>query len=90
MKKDIGVIIDCELSFNKHRAEKVNKFAKIIHIIRRSFMYPDEEIFVNLHKAFGKTTFGICQSDLGTQTTEANWQHRECSEDSNKAVTRVW
>ena len=50
-EKDIGVIIDCELSFDKHIAEKVNKTTKIVNIIRRSFMYLDEEIFLNLYKA---------------------------------------
>ena len=51
VEKDIGVIIDCELSFDKHIAEKVNKATKIVNIIRRSFMYLAEEIFLNLYKA---------------------------------------
>ena len=50
-EKYIRVIIDCELSFDKHIAEKVNKATKIVNIIRRSFMYLDEEIFLNLYKA---------------------------------------
>ena len=50
-EKDIGVIIDCELCFDKRIAEKVNKATKIVNIIRRPFMYLDEEIFLNLYKA---------------------------------------
>ena len=50
-EKDIGVIIDCDLSFDKHIAEKVNKATRIVNIIRRSFMYLDEESFLNLYKA---------------------------------------
>ena len=50
-EKDIGVIIDCDLSFDKHIAEKVNKAKRIVNIIRRSFMYLDEESFLNLYKA---------------------------------------
>ena len=50
-EKDIGVVIDCDLIFDKHIAEKMNKATKIVNIIRRSFMYLDEEIFLNLYKA---------------------------------------
>ena len=50
-EKDIGVIIDCDLSFDKHIAKKVNKATKIVNIIIRSFMYLGEEISLNLCKA---------------------------------------
>ena len=49
-EKDIEAIIDCDLSFDKHIAEKVNEATKIVNIIRRFFMYLDEEIFINLYK----------------------------------------
>ena len=51
VENEKDIIIDCELSFDKHIAEKVNKATKIVYVIRRSFMYLDEEIFLNLYKA---------------------------------------
>ena len=42
-EKDTGVIIECDLSFDKHIAEKVNKATKIVNIIRRSFLYLDKK-----------------------------------------------
>ena len=35
-EKDIGVVIDCDLSFDIHIAEKVNKATRLVNIIRRS------------------------------------------------------
>ena len=50
-EKDIGVVIDCDLSFDIHIAEKVNKATRLVNIIRRSFMYLDEESFLCLYKS---------------------------------------
>ena len=36
-----------------------------------AFMYLDEERFHYFIQAFGKTSFGIYQSDFGTQNSEA-------------------
>ena len=50
-EKDIGVVIDCDLSFDIHIAEKVNKATRLVNIIRKSFMYLDEESFLCLYKS---------------------------------------
>ena len=44
-EKDVGVIIDNKLSFDKHITEKVNKANSIVGIIRRTFEYLDIKTF---------------------------------------------
>jgi hypothetical protein len=50
-EKDIGVIIDDELKFSKHMSEKINKANKVMGIIRRTFIYLNEEMFKCLYKS---------------------------------------
>ena len=50
-EKDLGVTIDCDLSFEQHMIEKVNKANKMVGIIRRSFVCLDASIFSQLYKA---------------------------------------
>ena len=50
-EKDIGVIIDKDLTFSDHMNEKINKANRIIGLIRRSFTYLTEDIFLQLYKA---------------------------------------
>ena len=50
-EKDLGVIIDCELTFDLHIAEKVNKANMVLGIIRNSFPHLDKESFMCLYKA---------------------------------------
>ena len=38
-EKDIGVVIDNELTFEDHLNEKINKANSILGIIRRTFMH---------------------------------------------------
>ena len=44
-KKDIGVIIDHNISFEKHSNEKVNKANSVMGVIRRTFDYLDTTAF---------------------------------------------
>ena len=50
-EKDLGVIIDQDLTFEEHMAEKVKKANQKIGIIRRSFMHLDAQMFLQLYKA---------------------------------------
>ena len=54
-EKDIGVIIDSNLEFDKHVYFKVNKANSTMAVIRRSFQKLDEDTFVPLHKALVRT-----------------------------------
>ena len=44
-EKDIGVVIDDKLSFEKHISEKVNTANSIMGVIRRAFQYLDSTTF---------------------------------------------
>lgn len=47
-EKDLGVVLDTNLSFSGHLAEKINKANKIVGLIRRTFVALDESIFKSL------------------------------------------
>ena len=56
--KDIGVIMDSDLKFEKHISNsKIDTANKILGIIRRSFMYFGAEIFIPLYKAMVRSHF---------------------------------
>ena len=54
-EKDIGVVIDEELYFDKHICEKVNKANSIFAALRRSFRNLNADIFLPLYKTLVRT-----------------------------------
>ena len=50
-EKDIGVIIDSKLSFDKHISTKINKANRIMGLIRHTMEYLDKENFLMLYKS---------------------------------------
>ena len=48
-EKDLGVVIDNKLNFEKPIVEKVNKAYSIMRVIRRTFVYMDDKIFLILY-----------------------------------------
>ena len=48
-EKDVGVIIDENLSFEKHMVEKINKANSVLGAIRRSFQFLDNKTFKLLY-----------------------------------------
>ena len=50
-EKDMGVIIDEKLQFDKHTEVKANKANKVLGLLRRSFETLDKETLVWLFKA---------------------------------------
>ena len=50
-ERDLGVIIDQDLSFEPHMIAKINKANSVIGLIRRSFMHLDKEMFLTLYKS---------------------------------------
>ena len=54
-EKDIGVIIDSNLEFDKHVYFKVHKANSTMAVIRRSCQKLDEDMFVPLYKALVRT-----------------------------------
>ena len=49
-EKDLGVYIDCKLSFEEHIYEKIKKANKILAVIRRTFTKMNAGIFCQLFK----------------------------------------
>ena len=50
-EKDLGIIVDSDLSFDEHICSKVNKANQIMGLIRRSFAHLDPKSFVKLYTA---------------------------------------
>ena len=50
-EKDLGLIVDNNLKFEKHVTSKVNTANKVMGLIRRSFDFLDSEMFAKLFKA---------------------------------------
>ena len=50
-EKDLGVIFDKDLNFNKHIQACTSKANKMIGVIRRTFINIDKDIFTKLYKA---------------------------------------
>ena len=61
-EKDIGVYIDEHLTFETHIVTKVNKANSVMGIIRRSFTFLDEEMFVLLFRALVRPILEYAQS----------------------------
>ena len=51
-EKDLGVIVDMEMTFEEHMAAKVKKANGIMGLIRRTFSYLDGETFKKLYSSF--------------------------------------
>ena len=49
-EKDLGIFIDDKLSFDKHINYSINKANRVMGIVRKTFEYMDEEIFLQLYK----------------------------------------
>ena len=50
--KDLGVIIDSALSFDDHIQKVVSRANRLAGLVRRSFVFLDEDMFKRLFKAF--------------------------------------
>lgn len=50
-EKDLGVLFDRGLKFSNHIAACVNKANRMVGLIRRSFKYMDNKVFIQLYKA---------------------------------------
>src|SRR6267154_1898573 len=48
--KDLGVLFDCELTFEDHIYGKINVASKMLEIIRRNFVDLDKTSFILLYK----------------------------------------
>jgi len=53
--KDLGVIFDSELHFVQHCKEKIDTAHSYLGIIKRNFIYLDEDAFVMLYKSLERS-----------------------------------
>jgi hypothetical protein len=56
VEKDLGVFVDNGLSFKEHVAKSTAKANQVVGVIRRSFDYLTEDLFVQLYKSLVRPT----------------------------------
>jgi hypothetical protein len=61
-EKDIGVIIDSELTFENHLCEKVKKATSIFAVMRRTFKHLDTKSFLVIYKTLVRTHLDYASS----------------------------
>ena len=61
--KDIGVVVDKSLKFEKHINAKIETANKILGIIRRTYMFFNMGIFIPLYKALVRSHFDYAMSN---------------------------
>ena len=62
IEKDLGVLIDSDLSFEEHISKQVNKANSMLGVIRRSFDYLSPKIFCTLYSTFVRPHLEYAQS----------------------------
>ena len=59
-EKDLGIVLDKNLSFNEHVNQKVRKANSLLGLIKKSFVYMDEKVLVKLYKAIARPHLEYC------------------------------
>ena len=80
-EKDLGILVDKSLKFQKHINAQVLKANRMLGLIKRSFSYMDKEMFLTLYKSlvrphleYGSTVWSIIHKKEAI--TLANVQRR--------------
>jgi hypothetical protein len=60
--KDLGVIVDSELSFGNHIYDKINKAYQMLGIIKRNFCNINKEVFMLLYKGLVRSQLEYANS----------------------------
>lgn len=60
--KDLGVLVDRNLSFKDHILDKVNKAYSLLGIIKRNFTHIDKDTFLMLYKSMVRSQLEYANS----------------------------
>ena len=60
--KDLGVVIDDELSYHEQIMKCIQKAVAKLYMIKRSFTFMDEDTFLNLYRVFVRPILEYCQT----------------------------
>jgi hypothetical protein len=59
-ERDLGVIMESDLSFEQHMYNKINKANRIMAVIRRTYSYLDDDSFLLLYKGLVRPHLEYC------------------------------
>ena len=88
-EKDLGVIIDSNLIFDKHIATKINKGNSTMGLIRRTMEYMDEENFRLLYTALVRPHLEYGNAVWSPYLKKTYNRHWECSKEGYKIIPRT-
>ena len=74
--KDMGIIIDTDLTFDVHVSEKIKKANNMLGLIRRSFCCLNADILLPLYKAFVRSPTRVWSASM-------EWTPEEVTNQSN-------
>ena len=63
-EKDLGIVIDMEMTFEEHMSLKIKKANAMMGLIRRTFSYFDGDTFKNLYTSFVRPHLEYCMLTL--------------------------
>ena len=89
-EKDLNVIIDENLSFEQHIAEKIKKANSIMSVIRRTMEHLDCHNFKLLFTALVRPHLEYANSVWSPQLVKFIEAVKKCAETSNKTNTWSW
>jgi hypothetical protein len=86
-KKDIGVHVDENLSFNKHMQYQVNKANSIMGLIRRIYAHLDEQSFKYLFQALVRPHIEYAEAVWTPFKVGGIEKNRKCTKKSHQTST---
>ena len=87
-EKDLGVIIDSNLTFDQHISAKINKRNSTMGLIRRTMEYMDEENFRLLYTALVRPHLEYANG-VWSPYLKKKQQHTTATENAQRRATRL-
>ena len=69
--RDLGILIDEQLSFKEHIHDKFNKAYRMLGLIKRNFKYLTTESFTLLYKNMVRSQLDYCIAQYGPRIEKA-------------------
>ena len=87
-EKDIGVVIDSNLSFDCHISEQIGKANQILGIIARTFAYKNESTIVTLFKSIVRSHLEFANQKWSPYLKKTHNINKEFSTESHQTDTK--
>ena len=84
-EKDLGVVFEDNLKFNKHITVTVNKANKLLGMVKRTFSFMDKELFLTVYKSLIRSVL-----DYGSPVwNPSTKKYRQLLENVQRRATKI-